>query len=364
MVLVVIVAPRGGTPLDPRSATPAGTRALAELLRARGIPVERVLRVPEPLPTANTGRAATVVVPFPGRLDSEDLDRLARSPGDVLLVAPDQAVVDALGLPLVRTEDVPVRTRPPGCALPAAVTAGASSTGGRTYTSDLPDQAGVSACYPTGFGAALAVVITGGRQVAVLGAGDALTNAHLDREGNAALGLGLLDRGRSVAWVLPTGAQASSATGTSALTDRLPLGLQWAILQGVLAVALLALARGRRLGPPVTEDLPVTVRAAETVEGRARLYRAARARGTAASALREGARARLSSRLIPGQGRPEPSALVTAVATRTGRDPVEVASLLYGPDDHPGRTGSTSGDADLVRLANDLETLDRQVRRT
>ena len=45
---------------------------------------------------------------------------------------------------------------------------------------------------------------------------------------------------------------------------------------------LLALWRARRLGPVVAEPLPVVVRAAETVEGRARLYRRGGARGQAA----------------------------------------------------------------------------------
>jgi hypothetical protein len=199
----------------------------------------------------------------------------------------------------------------------------------------------------------------------VLGSGTALTNERLDRDGNAALALGLLDRRAPVAWVLPTGGQPNARSGGDTLVDHLPRGLRIGIVQLFVAVVLLALARGRRLGPPVPERLPVSVRAAETVEGRARLYRAAHARSAAADALREGARRRLASRLAPGPGTVDPAALVRAVATRTGRDPGEIASLLYGPDRAgEGRAASPLDDAGLLRLSDELETLDRQVRRT
>jgi hypothetical protein len=199
----------------------------------------------------------------------------------------------------------------------------------------------------------------------VLGSGSVLTNEHLDQDGNAALALGLLDRNAPVAWVLPTGGQPNTNTSGNALVDHLPRGLRVGILQVFFAVLLLALARGRRLGPPVAEQLPVSVRAAETVEGRARLYRAARARSAAAEALREGARQRFAGRLMPGPGAVDPAMLVRAVATRTGRDPGEIASLLYGPGSAGEvRAASPLDDAGLLRLSDELETLDRQVRRT
>jgi hypothetical protein len=118
---------------------------------------------------------------------------------------------------------------------------------------------------------------------------------------------------------------------------------------------LVALWRGRRLGPVVVEPLPVVVRATETVEGRARLLRAARARGTAAAALREASVARLSDVLGAGTAA-SPPVVVDAVCRRTGRTSGEVEALLFG--DAPG------DDAGLVRLANDLDGLEESVRRT
>jgi hypothetical protein len=349
VIAIVIAAPRGGRPLDPRSPTPEGSRAIAELLRARGVAVTRV-------PTVRAVPATdTFVVPYPSRLDAQDLGQLRDAAGAVILIDPSQDVLDWLGLSMSTGETLPVRSRMPGCSLPAAVTAGTASAGGSTFLDFGGPQ--TQRCYDD-------ALVTVGR-FTLLGSGTFLTNELLDKDGNAALALGLLSRGAPVAWVLPTGAQAHAASGGDALAEHLPDGVSVGILQIIVAVVLLALARGRRLGPPVAEQLPVSVRAAETVEGRARLYRAARARSAAADALREGARRRLAARLVPGPGTVDPAALVRAVATRTGRDPGDIASLLYGPGSAGnGSAASPLDDAGLLRLNDELETLDRQVRRT
>jgi hypothetical protein len=346
---VVIAAPRGGSPLDPRSPTPEGSRAIAELLRARGLTVTRVTTV------AAAPATSTFVVPYPSRLDDADLGRLRDAPGAVVLVDPSEQALGTLGLQLITSGQLPVRSRAPGCALPAAVTAGPVSAGGTTFA--VLGGPAAHRCYD-------GTLVTVDRYT-VLGSGSVLTNERLDRDGNAALALELLDRRAPVAWVLPTGGPPTANSGGDALVDHLPRGLRIGVLQLFVAVVLLALARGRRLGPPVAERLPVSVPAAETVEGRARLYRAARARSAAADALREGARRRLAGRLTPGAGEVDPGTLVGAVATRTGRDPGEIASLLYGPGSAAGaRTTSPLDDAGLLRLSDELETLDRQVRRT
>ncbi len=92
--------------------------------------------------------------------------------------------------------------------------------------------------------------------------------------------------------------------------DLMPESVDWIVGQLWLAVVLLAaLWNGRRIGPLVAENLPVVVRASETVEGRGRLYRSRRARDRAADALRTAALQRLLPRLglgvdtAPGGGR-------------------------------------------------------------
>src|SRR5690606_36744381 len=70
-----------------------------------------------------------------------------------------------------------------------------------------------------------------------------------------------------------------------------------AILLLLLAGVVAGIARGQRFGPLVTETLPVTVRASETMHGRARLTAKAGDSAHAAAALRDGALRRLAARL-------------------------------------------------------------------
>ena len=119
-----------------------------------------------------------------------------------------------------------------------------------------------------------------------------------------------------------------------------------------MVAGFLVVWRGRRLGRVVAEPLPVVVRAAETVEGRGRLYHAAGARGSAAEALRSGTRDRVSARLGAGRS-PAPEVLVDLVASRTSRPATDVHALLYGPP--------PVDDAALVLLARTLDALALEV---
>ena len=140
------------------------------------------------------------------------------------------------------------------------------------------------------------------------------------------------------------------------LLDRVPT-LDFLAIRFAIAGLAIALWRGRRLGRVVTEDLPVIVPAGETVRGRARLYRASSARGSAAAALRTGARRRLAARVGLG---PDPTleVLVEAVGSRTGRPTEQVRSLISGTAPPPADS------AGLVRLADDLDHLAAEVRRS
>jgi hypothetical protein len=190
--------------------------------------------------------------------------------------------------------------------------------------------------------------------VTLLASGVALTNRRFGEEGNASLALGLLGGHDRLVWYLPSLSDVPATDAQESVYDLVPDGVWWGLVQLGVAVVLLALWRARRLGPVVPEPLPVVVLAAETVEGRARLYRRSRARDTAAESLRGARRVRLG-RLLGLPARSAPTALVDAAAARAGRDPGAVAGLLYG--------AAPADDAALVRLADDLDALDREVRR-
>ena len=335
--------------LDPRDASPVGARALAALLRARGVAVDAVD------PAAATRAAApttTVVIPDPASMTVAQLRSIAQTPADIVVASPSARELGALGVDAEQSGAVDVETLAPACGFGPAVVAGAVRISGDLYRGP---SAGVS-CYSIAGSAALLVQPrAGGGQTVLFGSGSTLANDHLADEGDAALALGLLGAHPRVAWVLPRPATQPAADQSSKrVVDLLPRRLLWASLQLFVVVVLVALWRGRRLGPVVAEPLPVVVRAAETVEGRARLMRAARVRGRAAEALRAAARARLADRLGLGPT-PAPAALVESVGRRAQRPAVEVQALLFGADPHD--------DAALVRLADDLDALERTVLR-
>lgn len=383
-VLLALTSARTSTAdLDPTGVSQGGSRALARLLAERGIAVRQAPRLAEP---AVSAPASTVLVPSSSRVGTGDLRRLTALAQRVDVVV----VVDAVGdLRALAGGDRRVRLRAgidsehePGCGLPAAVAAGRARTGRASL--DLPDVLGPSGlvvadrCYRGGGDATLVRLrpasgataggdaggdvggdagagAGGGGSLTLLTGPDILRNDRLAEQGNAALALGLLDHGRPVLWLLPTLGQAVDDTGgATPLTRLLPRRLLFAAGELLVGVLLLALWRGRRLGPVVTEPLPVVVRSVETVAGRARLYRGARARDRATLALREAARAAAARRLGLG-AETTPAVLVQAVADQTGRAPAEVAELLY-------RAPAPADDVGLVRVAAALDDLRAALR--
>jgi hypothetical protein len=336
---VVIALVRGGNTggaLDPRSVTPDGSRALARLLEAQGVRISLVQNTSEVNATL-PGSPATLLITHPERLRPERVTALRSQAAELVLIAPPASTASTLGLRV--DGENPVEDREPSCSVPAANAAGVATLGGLRFTGSTVDL-----CY----GRSLARSGT----VTVFGAATPLTNGSLAKQGNAALSMRLLGQHERLIWYLPSLADATARPGQRPLIDLLPSGWKFGALQVAIAVACFALWRARRLGPVVTEPLPVVVRAAETVEGRARLYRRAGAADHAALALRQASRDRLLPRLgLLRDATPE--AVVAAVAERTGRPGQAVWELLYGP---PPRT-----DADLVRLADSLDALENQI---
>lgn len=328
--------------LDPDAYEPAGARAVAELLRDQGVEVRRAGTIEQV--RAADGARTTVLVPFPEALADSELEQLADLQAALVVVSPDDAALAALGVDVTSGLPVDVETRQPACALPVAERAGTAVLGGPSYEAAPGAQA--VGCYASG-GRATLLALPEDR-VVLLGSGAPLTNDRLDEEGNAALALGLLGAGDRAVFLLPQPGRPIADGETPPLSDLVPDGLKLGLVQVAVAVAVLALWRARRLGRVVEEPLPVVVRAAEAIEGRSRLYRAAGARGRAAEQLRAGARDRAARRLGLGLDAPR-EAVVAAVAARTRREPAAVDALLYG--------AAPVDDGALVRLADDLHSL-------
>ncbi|MFF5705350.1 DUF4350 domain-containing protein [Streptomyces sp. NPDC012794] len=346
--------------LDPRSADRDGSRAIAQLLKERGVTTRVVTSATDAAAAAGPG--TTLLITDPDLLGEPQRravhSAMDRSGGRTVLIAPSGPGLPDLA-PATHTESsAHGDDLDPACALPAATTAGRAGTGGGlSYGTGHP---GATACYPSD-GHPTVLVLPGtakGGDTVLLGSERILLNRHLAEEGNASLALQLLGSRPGLVWYLPTLADmpADGPAEEKSLLDLVPSGWLWALLQLFVAAALAALWRARRLGPLVTENLPVAIRASETTEGRARLYRKASARDRAATVLRAAARERLAALVgVPPAQAHDPAALVPAVTARLTR--------TAGPDTATTLFGTTpADDAALVALADHLDALEREVR--
>ncbi|UQT58188.1 DUF4350 domain-containing protein [Streptomyces durmitorensis] len=303
----------------------------------------------------------TLLVAAPDRLTERQQSRLRAatedSRGRTVLLAPGTPSVSTLA-PGVTADATPSidSTLSPRCSLPAAQRAGSADVGGLRYDTLAPDA---ESCYLSdGLPSLLQLPAADGPgDTVVLGAPDILFNDRIDEQGNASLALQLLGSRPHLVWYLPSPAD-DAATDDSAdrgFFDLIPDGWLWATLQLTIAAALAALWRARRLGPLVPERLPVAIRASETVEGRARLYRKANARDRAAAALRSTTRTRIAPLIgvSPGQAH-APETLLPALTARLRTPGQDLHPLLFGPP--PGN------DAALINLTDQLDALEKEVR--
>ncbi|MFE3830401.1 DUF4350 domain-containing protein [Streptomyces sp. NPDC059092] len=358
--------------LDPRSTDRFGSRATAELLKDQGVSV--TVRTTLREATAEAGPDTTLLVTNPDLLTPTQQHtlraRTAPAGGRTVLLGAGPPSLDALA-PGVRTNTpTPVSAHAPRCALPAAVSAGSVDIGGERYETDRSDA---DNCYPSD-GAPTLLRIPDARtgsadrsttdtapgDTVLLGSPDILYNNRLDQHGNASLALQLLGSRPHLVWYLPSLSDDSASNGGednagSTFLELIPSGWIWGTFQLFLAALLAAVWRARRLGPLVTERLPVAIRASESTEGRAGLYRKANARDHAASALRAAARDRLAPLLgVPPSKAHRSDSLIAAVSARLPDTDHDPTVLLFGP--------APTGDAALIRLADQLDALEREVR--
>ena len=351
VVLAVIAAigayltePRPGAEMDPGATGPDGAHALVTLLRDGGVEVIVADSIAD---VEQAARPNTLILVAQSQYLTDDalLDRLAKAPGDLLLVEPTARTREAL-MPGMGIKPSSTFDSDPNCSLREATRAG-SVRFGPSVTYEAKDGRAMTSCYD----GVLIRFRDKGRTVTAVGSTDFMTNGSLLQAGNAALAMNLAgDRPRLI-WYAPHRIEGETSSPAS-ISDLLPENVTWIVWQLCLVVLLVALWKGRRPGPLVAEELPVVVRASETVEGRGRLYRARRARDRAAEALRTATLQRLLPRLGLGAGTPA-QAVVMTVAQRSGADPGFVSYHLFGP---PPAT-----DNDLLQLARALDEIERQV---
>jgi hypothetical protein len=382
--------------LSPESAAPIGATVLAERLRARGVIIERRSRTSDALLSAYRGDA-TLLVPAPALMHTDYLMMLQAMPSDtrIVLVEPGDNELSRGEAPILtegrRWATAAVEPADAGaCDLAGLEQAGTAAV---LHTAYAVVAGGVRGrgCY----GGGLVGFRWGAGEAVAAGSADPFRNDRIDEHDNSALAVGLLATRHRLVWLdvhasepgpmvdphASAGAEAvppSLAPGPGgtiepggggddgeptgghpqadepdmpdqpSLFDAFPPGF-WATLIGAFLVAvLLALWRGRRLGPPVAEPLPFTVRGAETVLGRARLYQRAGAMLTGAQTLRRSIGPQIATALgLPPTA--EAESLAAAITARYGGDPAGYLAILA--DDLPKK------DSDLVALATALDDL-------
>ena len=340
-----LTAPRPGGAMDPAATSPDGAHALVTLLRDNGVEVVVTDSITEVEQAARPD--SLILVAQSQYLTDTALDQLAKASGDFLLVEPKSRTRAAL-IPGLRVLGASTFDSDPDCALREANKAGSVRFGpSESYTAkaDRP----MTSCYD----GVLVRYRDGARTITVVGSADFMTNGGLLQAGNAALAMNLASARPRLIWYAPHDIDGETSSPASVF-DMIPENVTWVVWQLAVVVLLVALWKGRRLGPLVAEEMPVVVRASETVEGRGRLYRSRRARDRAADALRTATLQRLLPRLGLGAGAPA-SAVVTSVAARSAADVQFVSYQLYGP---PPPT-----DNDLLQLARALDEIERQVTR-
>ena len=343
----LLTAPRPGGRMDAESTSPDGARALVTLLRDHGVDVivaddiaavERAARPDTLILVAQTFYLA----------DDDVLRRLDALPA----TGCSWNRRHGLARNWRRRSDSTTSTTFGG-AEPGLRPAGGDARR-RRYSSAWPTPTKRTAtsrltrCYE----GALVRYTDDGRTITVVGSADFMTNSGLLNEGNAALAMNLAGTHPRLIWYAPQRSEGETRGRGNSFPTSSRTASRGSSVQLCLVVALLALWKARRVGPLVAEQLPVVVRASETVEGRGRLYRSRRAVDRAADALRTATLQRMLPRLGLGHDS-APPAVVQAVAERCGLNPQAVAHTLFGP---PPAT-----DADLVILAHELDNIERQV---
>ncbi|MFU8945654.1 DUF4350 domain-containing protein [Mycetocola zhadangensis] len=340
----------GGTELGPDNPAPTGAQATAEVLRNQGVDVILPESFDEATAALETAGTTLALYDPSGYLTDARLADLVDAAESTVILGPTFAQLQALA-PTVRAAGFSDESEPldADCDLPAASRAETISPGA-TFRVD-PEQAAIT-CFPAdtdGFGVVQLDANNG--TLTLVGPSELVSNDRVIENGNAAFALGLLGETDRLVWYLPTLADVESS-GPPDIAQLTPIWLVPTTSLLALTVLVAMYWRGRRLGPLVAEDLPVTVPAGETLEGRARLYQRISARTRAIDALRIGAVGRLG-RVLGLSRHATVYDVADACASALGRPRDAIRGILV--DTVP------QSERDVVTISDALSDLERDV---
>lgn len=366
-MLISNVAGASSISLARDNPAPGGGMALAEVLNSHGVTVVTADSLNDALDaaqSAQTGSAGATLLVYDADsiLSGDQLGRISDAAAHTVVIDPDFAMLQSIAPEIGFGGSYPSENLELAgdCISTAAERAGSVSgaDGGQLKTLSVPaDATGYNACFSSNTAEnepTQALLVHSGTersQLSLVADPALFANESITEAGNAALALGLLGEHPTLVWYLPTLADvADSAPPT--LAELSPGWLTPVMALLVLSGIAAALAYGRRFGPLVVENLPVTVRASETMEGRARLYARNSARLRALDALRIATVSRLATRL----GLARTASLAEVIATTasvTDHNPSAVQAVLVSDTPH--------SDAELIALSDRLLGLERAV---
>jgi len=342
-----------GPPLDSTNPAPAGAMAVAQVLRQQGVDVVATASLDETKAAIDSPTDTTLFLyDANALLDDTRLREATGLAATVVIADPDFGALQAAAPELAMAGYVDT-TLTADCDVAVVQRAGTVSGIGSGFRV-VGDSSGVTSCLGSGDDVySLIELQRGDTRLIVLGATGALTNESVALDGNAAFALGLLGEHSTLVWYLP-GFGDVDAASPETIAELTPAWVIPVISLLIITFVIGAFWRGRRFGPLVIENLPVTVRASETMLGRARLYEKSSARLRALDALRIGSVQRLASLC----GLPRTATVddvIAAVASVTRAEAGGIRSLLV--DTVP------KNDRDLVAYSDALLTLEHDVAR-
>ncbi|MCQ1999280.1 DUF4350 domain-containing protein [Arthrobacter zhaoxinii] len=339
--------------LSPANPAPDGAMAAAEILAGQGVDVQHYEQLAQAQAALADNPGATLLFLDPsGFLSSEQRKDLADEAGRVVLVEPSFEQLADLAPQILSAgllpQDPALHRLDADCTNDDAEAAGTIEAGGKTYR-------GPVTCFPApgsqGADAAGSYAATKGGSTVVLGSADLLSNETLDLKGNAALALRTLGADETLVWYQAGPFDVPPSEAPVDPFSFLPPWVNPLLFWFLLVAALAAFWRGRRLGPLVEEPLPVIVHAAETAEGRARLYQDSKSVGHAAATLRAAAMTRLAAHLRLGPG---------ATADDVTRAAAGASGRSYPATDYLLNQRLPGTGAELVHWAQDLKDLEEE----
>ena len=315
----------GGPASSSFATAPEGVAAYAELLERFDRPVIRLRETPA---DAELDPAATLVVLEPVGLTTDDgraVQRFLAAGGRLVWGGPPSGWLESVA---------------PGAAPEWRGDAETTVRGPFGGDARSVRTAGEGAWVERSAGGSLLVrERVGAGRALLLADPSPLQNRLLGQADNAALGLELAGE-RPVLF-----AESVHGYGAASGIDAIPGRWLWVFAGLLLAALTLALARGRRLGPPERETRRLPPARAEFAEAIATLLAKSRPRSTGVDAARAAVRRQL--RIAPEAAEPE----LRAAAAERGAGPAELAALTAGDSER-----------ELLLLGGLLRRLERDER--